>query len=55
MVLLLLAILQKIKILWHFEMFVNTGLYGAGSFEMLPVTGCLDLLWDNKDNFIFGS
>ena len=30
-----LAICQKLKILWHFEIFINTGPYGAGNFKML--------------------
>ncbi len=27
------AICQKLKILWHFEIFLNTGPYGAGNFK----------------------
>ncbi len=27
-----LAICQRLKILWHFETFINTGTYGAGNF-----------------------
>ncbi len=30
-----LAICQKLKKLWHFEIFVNTGPYGAGNFNVL--------------------
>ena len=30
-----LVICQKLKILWHFENFVNTGPYGAGNFKAL--------------------
>ncbi len=33
--LLVLAIRQKLKIVWHFEMFVNAGPYGAGHFKAL--------------------
>ncbi len=35
--LLLLGICQKLRILWHFEIFANTGPYGAGDFKMLPL------------------
>ncbi len=31
----ILAICQKLKNLWHFQIFVNTGPYGAGNFKML--------------------
>ncbi len=31
----ILAICQNLKILWHFEIFVNIGPYGAGNFKML--------------------
>ena len=30
-----LAIYQKLKILWHFEIFLNAGAYGAGNFKTL--------------------
>ena len=30
-----LAICQKLKIVWYFEIFVNTGPYGAGNFKTL--------------------
>ncbi len=30
-----LAICQNLNILWHFKIFVNTGLYGAGNFKTL--------------------
>ena len=30
-----LAICQKLKMLWHFEIFVNTEPYGAGNFKAL--------------------
>ncbi len=30
-----LAICQKLKILWHFEIFVNTGPYGTRNFKRL--------------------
>ena len=33
--LLLLAIYQKLKILWHFQIFVNTGPHGAGNSKTL--------------------
>ena len=32
-----LAICHKLKILWHFEMFVNTGACGAGNFKTLLI------------------
>ena len=34
----ILAICQKLKILWQFEIFVNTGQYGAGNFKTLLLT-----------------
>ncbi len=30
-----LAICQKLKMLWHFEIFVNSEPYGAGNFKTL--------------------
>ncbi len=34
----ILGICQKLKILWHFEIFVNTGPHGAGNFQnAIPV------------------
>ncbi len=29
------AMCQKLKILWHFEIFVNAGPYGAGNLKAL--------------------
>ncbi len=31
----IVAIYEKLKILWHFDFFVNTGPYGAGNFKTL--------------------
>ena len=38
-----LAICQELKILWHFEIFANTGPYGAGNFKTLLLQFLNDL------------
>ncbi len=40
---LFLAICQKLNILWHFGIFVNTGSYGARNFKMLLLQLSSDL------------
>ena len=39
------AIRQKLKILWHFEIFVNTGPYWAGNFKALLLLHIFDPIW----------
>ncbi len=36
----ILAICQKLKILWHFEICIYAGPYGAGNFKMLLLLQC---------------
>ncbi len=43
------AIYQKLKILWHFEIFLNTGPYGAGNFKALLL---LQFSSEVSENFI---
>ncbi len=47
--------LPKLKILWRFEIFVNTGSYGAGNFKTLFRLGSLGALWKIFDVKIFKS
>ncbi len=39
-----LAIDQKLKILWHFEVFVNTGTNGTGNLKKLLLLQFLSIL-----------